>query len=233
MVLTRRAMLATIIMVTLSHGLLADTELSVDDKQRALAVAYNNLGVVRALNNDFATADVYFDSALIVGGDLSQVYNNLGNNQMCQGNLEAALVSFETAFALDAFDQRGLFNWSFALYLSGSVDRAVEMMERFLSASEDDRAAAEVLAVWLDDEDIFKGESKIVSKAELKRLLEKAKIKRDKALAKKKLVAKDSKEERIVAETKAPDTKKRRTTPAGEKSTDTGGLASMLYWVFL
>lgn len=233
MVLMQRGTIVVLLLMTLSLTSLAGDNSAVKDKEQELAVAYNNLGVVRALNNDLAKAAVYLDSAQIVGGNQSAIYNNIGNINICQGDLESAIESYERANSIDPSDHRVLFNWSFALYLDGSVDDAVAMMEQFLSASEDDRSATEVLAVWFGDEDFFKGESKVISKAELMRLLEKAKSKRDDVLAKKKQVTKDSTTESQTIGTETPKNKKRKTTPAGEKSADSGAIASLLYWVFL
>lgn len=233
MVLIHKVTIALLLLVVFSWTTLAGDNSTIKDKEQELAVAYNNLGVVRALNNNLGKAAIYLDSARIVGRSQATIHNNIGNILVCQGDLESAIDSYEKANSIDSSDYRVLFNWSFALYLNGSADQAVEMMERFLSASEDDRAATEVFAVWFGDEDFFKGESKVISKAELMRLLEKAKSKRDNVLAKKKQAAKDSKIEGQAASTETSKNKKRKTTPAGEKSADSGAVASLLYWIFL
>jgi len=198
----------------------------------SLAILYNNLGVVRALNEDCIEAKAYFDSALMLRAEDASVYNNLGNLYLCCGSIDEAIINYQRSYALDSLDKRKLFNWSVALYMADSVDESVSKMQEFWEYAISQPGEDEFVSAVLEEIAVQKGDAKKISRAEIKKLMEKAKSKRNQALKKKKETLQKKK---VSTEPKVDKSakKKKGTTPAGEKSIESIGISSLLYWIIL
>jgi tetratricopeptide (TPR) repeat protein len=209
------------------------------DKTDSLAALYNNLAVTHALNNDFDLAKVYLDSAGMLVDNSPSLDNNRGNYYLCTGQALEAIDFYRAAAAADPHNKNILFNLSIGLYLADSIDASVDIMQQFCDYASQNEKDDSVMAGILDEVMAVKGDSKKVSKAEIQRLIEKAKAKRNDALKKKENKSKNDSGEIAKEKDKPQPTetsqkkKPRKTSPAGEKSYEMTGITKLLYWVIL
>ena len=224
---------------TLVTGLLLITASLVTgtDKMDNLAALYNKLAVAHALNHDYDLAVVYFDSAGMFVEDNPSLDNNRGNYLLCTGRIAEAIEHYRAALEADPPDNNILFNLSIGLYLADSIDASVETMQLFCDYADQQESEDSMVAGILDEVMAVKGDAKKVSKAEVRRLIEKAKAKRNKALKKKE--DKGKKDTGTISKEKAKQTetskkkKQKKTSPAGEKSYELTGITKLLYWIIL
>lgn len=218
--------------VLLPLAIVAATGDDSGDPLNKLAALHNNLGVVRALNDDFDQAGLHFDSAFMLVGETAPICNNLGNCHLCRGDVSRAIHWYERASAHDSLDKRILFNWSLALYESGGADEAVSMMQRFLEyySNADDTTAG---VTWLRDEGILKGEAQVTTTAEVKRLMDKARATMKQALERKKVSAEKPESDSLAATTETTPKHPKRTIPAGGKALESASITSLLYWIVI
>jgi tetratricopeptide (TPR) repeat protein len=207
------------------------------DKMDSLAALYNNLAVAHALNHDYDLAAVYFDSAGMFVDDYPSLDNNRGNYFLCTGHIFEAIDHYRAALETDPPDNNILFNLSIGLYLADSIDASVETMQLFVDYAGQQDSDDTMVTGILDEVMAVKGDAKKVSKAEVRRLIEKAKAKRNKALKKKEDKSKKDSGTVAKAKEKPADTtkkkKQKKTSPAGEKSYEMTGITKLLYWIIL
>jgi tetratricopeptide (TPR) repeat protein len=213
------------------------TTSSAEETSDSLIALYNNLGVICAGNGDFARAGTYFDSALAQDAENSAILNNLGNNLLCEGNVSGAISYFEQSYSLDSTDKNKLYNWSIALYIADSLDESVEVMKNFLVYADTTEIDDDFYSVLSREMDLSKGDAKKLTKSEIDRLLGKASERMKKASKKKKQAADKSQQSDSTPPDDSAGPKDKKTkldlAPAGAKSVELRGLASMLYWIVL
>ncbi|MBN1211368.1 MAG: hypothetical protein JXA92_02215 [candidate division Zixibacteria bacterium] len=206
-------------------------------KMDSLAVLYNNLAVAYALNHDYDLAAVYFDSAGMCVDHNPSLDNNRGNYLLCTGRVAEAIENYRSALEANPPNKNILFNLSIGLYLADSIDASVETMQLFCDFAGERENEDTMVSSILDEVLAVKGDAKKVSKAEIQRLIEKAKTQRNKALKKKEDSSKKdtgtiSKDKETKTDTdKKP--KQKKTSPAGEKSFELTGITKLLYWIIL
>jgi tetratricopeptide (TPR) repeat protein len=219
---------ATLMTATLSTGA---------DKTDSLAILYNNLAVAHALNQDYDLANVYFDSAGMFVDDSPSLDNNRGNYFLCTGRISEAIDHYRSAIEADSLDKNILFNLSIGLYLADSIEASVETMQLFCDYAGQQENDDSTVTGFPDEVMAVKGDAKKVSKAEIQRLIEKAKAKRNDALKKKD--DRSKKDTGVVTKEKEKQTetsqkkKQKKTSPAGEKSYELTGITKLLYWIIL
>lgn len=230
---------ARFVLISLAIALLTSTASFTEETPDSLIALYNNLGVICAGNGDYALADAYFDSAMSQDAENSSILNNLGNNLLCEGNVSGAILCYEKSYSLDSMDKSKLYNWSIALYIADSLEESVEIMKDFLLYADTSEISSDFYSVLSREMDLSKGDARKLTKSEIDRLLGKASERMKKASKKKKQAAdKSERDDSTPADDSAKSKDKKGKSkldlaPAGAKSVELRGLASMLYWIVL
>jgi tetratricopeptide (TPR) repeat protein len=201
----------------------------------SLLILYNNLGVIHARNHNWDAARTYFDSALSRDPSNPAVLGNIGSCLLCNGDIESALARFSESSQAGTENSAVLFNWGLALYFADSQTEAIEKLQEFLTAVHGDTHSNEFVSGLYSDLGLQKGDTRKLSKAEIRKLLERAETKMKDAAEKKH--QRDSDSTQVVPDaddsTKNADTKARKAIPAGAKSKELDFLSEVLYWQIL
>jgi tetratricopeptide (TPR) repeat protein len=202
----------------------------------SLLILYNNLGVIHARNHNWDAALTYFDSALSRDRANPAVLGNIGSCHLCSGDINLALEDFGKSTAAGTGNTAVLFNWGLALYFADRQDEAMAKLQEFLTASGSNTHSDEFVAGLYSDLGLQKGDTRKLSKAEIRKLLERAETKMKSAAEKKHQKEKDS------GLTQTPDSTAKvgtsgniepKAIPAGAKSKELDFLSEVLYWQIL
>jgi tetratricopeptide (TPR) repeat protein len=239
------AILVALFLMT-TYGAIAQETGSSDD---SLIVLYNNLGVMQALNGYIHLGRLYLDSAARIDVANAALQNNIANCLLCLGDVESALEHYERAYEMEQGNTDYLFNWGIALHASGETEEAVSKMRSYLGSIESDAEIPDFASALFEGLELSKGSAQTITKEEIRKLLEKAKLRRDMALTKLAAadsiaMASDSIADTVVDSTldsaavmdssKAKQRSPRKQiAPAGEKSSDFGSMSRLLYWAIL
>ena len=234
MVLLSRSMLVTAF-ASLIFAIAAADEMqrpaAFDDSFNELAILHNNLGITQALNGQFDLATMSLDSARLLVGDDPALLNNLANILLCEGRFSEAIAYYNQSIQIDSLDHHKLFNLGLALHLSGSTEKAEQVMGRFIESYDNDSSASDFIP-WLPNEELLKGETQAASTAEVKRLMNKARERMKWALVRKNTSDKLVKPDSSAVTIKDNSPPNRRTVPAGGKAVESKDVSPLLYWIF-
>ena len=197
--------------------------------QDSLLILYNNLGIIYAGNDQLDRATHYFDSARQIDSMNATVLNNLANCYLCQSRVGEALGLYSLAYVADSLDKGKLFNWSVGLYVADSVEQSIGLMKQFLDFTIDNPQARGFSASFSSQLDSIKGDADRLGKAEIERLLAKARERMLRAAEKRNAT-------KLTADgAKSPPSPRDSLTvvPAGAKAIELTQLARVLYWIIL
>lgn len=100
------------------------------DKERVMAMFYNNKGVDALLDNDYDKAYAYFRSALETDDQFSEAWANLGLIYRWAGKLDYAETTYLQAIAVNNDDLTTWDNLSYLYSLTGRQEKADEITAR-------------------------------------------------------------------------------------------------------
>jgi len=194
----------------------------------SLAGLYNDLGVLRALRNEWGQVREHLDSALRYDSQSSTILNNIGNYLVCQGQLDSATYYYERAIQRDSMQPAPLYNLAIASYLAGRTDDAVKQMSEALAYVDLDANLRSIIQLRLDALESEKGDPSKLTQLEIRQLLDAARARRDSALVR----ARTSSSPGDTTESSRPDSAAMyNMTPAGGKAAVPQEAAEQLYWI--